>query len=202
MQPQTQTSPLASSSDQADYCRTPSRLAPVVSQSLQDIDRHRTMPLVPTNFFRICKLPEAFGSVPPKRVVLPSTDREKDFQLREVIRIFGTHLQILILVGRLKSTRCNTPSTKRNGHMKTPRPRLILVLLLSLISFSSAFAQSDYPLEYREYEAIPFVGASFIPNFQFQTRVLGNGQVSSRTVGMRYDPGFSIGTRVHQNVGD
>src|SRR5262245_4713335 len=76
---------------------------------------------------------------------------------------------------------------QRNSCMKTTGPRLTLVLLLSLISCSAAFAQVDYyPLQYREYEAIPFVGATFIPDFQFSTRVVGNDQVSSRTVGMRY----------------
>lgn len=85
--------------------------------------------------------------------------------------------------------------------MKTRKSGLTLGLFV-IACCNAAFAQSTYPLQYREWEVIPFVGSSFIPSFQFSTPVFANGQIASNTVGMRYDPGFEIGTRVHQNVGD
>jgi hypothetical protein len=86
--------------------------------------------------------------------------------------------------------------------MKHQTCGIALLLLLALFCCTPAFAKTEWPLQYREYEAIPFVGASFISDFHFSTPVVGNGQVSSRTVRMSFDPGPSIGARVHQNVGD
>src|SRR5262245_24576739 len=80
--------------------------------------------------------------------------------------------------------------------------KFLAALIIALICCGAAFAETPYILQYREYEITPLVGPSFIPKREFSTPVFGENQVSSRTVEMSYDPGYVIGARVTQNVGD
>src|SRR5207247_9940018 len=77
-----------------------------------------------------------------------------------------------------------------------------LPLLIVIDSSLAGFAQTSYPLEYREYEVSLFAGNSFSSKFQLPTPVHGGDQEVSRTVGLQYAAGPQLGVRVTQNVND
>ena len=77
-----------------------------------------------------------------------------------------------------------------------------LPLVIVIGSSLAGFAQTSYPLEYREYEVSLFAGQSFSSKFQFPTPVHGSDQEASRTVGLQYAAGPQVGVRISQNVND
>lgn len=77
-----------------------------------------------------------------------------------------------------------------------------LILVIAIVSSTSAFAQTAYSPEHAQWEATGFVGRSFGDKFQFPTAVSGDDQQSSRTVGMGYDSGYLVGWRFNENLGD
>src|SRR5438093_11655854 len=77
-----------------------------------------------------------------------------------------------------------------------------LPLVIVIASSLAGFAQTSYPLEYREYEVSLFAGNSFSSKFQLPTPVHGSDQEVSRTVGRQYAAGPQLGVRVTQNVND
>ncbi len=86
-----------------------------------------------------------------------------------------------------------------------PRAKAALamsLIVLVLACSRSAFAQTSYQPEQGEWEASIFAGGSFAGNYQFPTPVSGSDQEFSRSVGMRYIPGYQIGLRVSQNLND
>src|SRR5215471_2481678 len=80
--------------------------------------------------------------------------------------------------------------------------KFLAALIIALICCGTALAEIPFILQYREYEISPLVGPSFIPKREFSTPVFLDDHVSSRNVEVRYDPGYMIGARVGQNVGD
>ena len=80
--------------------------------------------------------------------------------------------------------------------------RLGLSVVVLCAWVEGAFAQGAYSLEHRDWEVSAFGGGSFVEKFELPTSVSGNGQQSSRTVGMRYASGYEVGLRVNQNLGD
>jgi opacity protein-like surface antigen len=76
------------------------------------------------------------------------------------------------------------------------------LFILVLVSSLPALAQTSYSLEHHEWEASVFAGYNFASTLQFPTLVSGSTQEASRTVGMRYAPGYLLGARVNQNLGD
>jgi opacity protein-like surface antigen len=76
--------------------------------------------------------------------------------------------------------------------------RILAVVFLMLAGFQSVEAQKWHDLEW---EAIPFGGGSFVPDFTIPTSVqVGTSQVASQTVGMKYAAGYQAGGRIKQNV--
>src|SRR5262249_28409844 len=82
--------------------------------------------------------------------------------------------------------------------------RMILAVPLICVCGQVVFAQSPYPLEYRQWEFSGFAGASLMSGEdEFVTQVRDNGAaVTTRTVGLRYAKGYQIGMRVGENLGD
>jgi outer membrane protein W len=79
---------------------------------------------------------------------------------------------------------------------------LTLAFVLAAAYSMPAFAEDQYPARHREYETSLFLGPSFIRDFQFPTRVSGDGQETSRTVGMHYADGYQFGVRITQHLGN
>jgi opacity protein-like surface antigen len=76
------------------------------------------------------------------------------------------------------------------------------VLSLTFVCCASAFAQSSYSPEHREWEVTVFSGTSAGATREFPTSVLGSDQGLSRTVRMHYNSGWLLGARANQNFGD
>jgi outer membrane protein W len=77
-----------------------------------------------------------------------------------------------------------------------------LILLLTLSCTRIAFAQTSPEPTNREFEVTGFAGNTFGRDYQFQTRVSGSDQESSRIVGMHYAAGYQAGVRANQNFAD
>src|SRR5262245_269765 len=77
-----------------------------------------------------------------------------------------------------------------------------LIAAVGIACSSSAFAQSVYSLENREWEATGFAGYGFARDFQFSTPVTGSASETSRIVGVHYAPAWVVGARATQNLGD
>jgi hypothetical protein len=58
------------------------------------------------------------------------------------------------------------------------------------------------PIEYRDWELSPFGGASILDGSEFSTPVTGSAIETSREVGIEYRPGYQIGLRLTQYLGD
>jgi opacity protein-like surface antigen len=75
-----------------------------------------------------------------------------------------------------------------------------VTLAFALLCSTPAFAQILQTPEHRDWEFSGFVGRSFGDEFQFDTPVSGDAQQPSRTVGMRYGPGYLLGLRIRENI--
>jgi len=73
-----------------------------------------------------------------------------------------------------------------------------LVVVVALARSTSGFAQN----ETREWQATLSVGGSFAPKGEFRTGLSGSAQDTSRTVGMKFEPGYLFGFRITQNLGE
>ena len=82
------------------------------------------------------------------------------------------------------------------------RTLFTLIVVVGIASSTSAFAQTAYSSENREWEATGFAGYVFRHNFQFPTPVIGSVSETSRTVGVHYSPAWVVGARVIQNLGE
>lgn len=89
-------------------------------------------------------------------------------------------------------------------HMRSAMWRRILCTLIAVGIAGSgfAFAQQPYSSENREWGATGSAGYTFARNYHFLTPVIGSDTESSRTVGMRFKPGWLVAVRVTQNVGE
>lgn len=80
-------------------------------------------------------------------------------------------------------------------------PRLILIFMLTIGRCGAAFAQSPSP-EHRKFEVTGFAGKSFVRDLEFPTKIVDGDQITSRTVGLQYDPGYQVGVRLAQHFGE
>jgi opacity protein-like surface antigen len=78
----------------------------------------------------------------------------------------------------------------------------IAIFAVALVCSGYAYAQVIQAPENREWELTGFVGHSFGADFQLPTPVSGAGQPSAQVVGMKIKPGYLVGARVAQNLGN
>ena len=82
------------------------------------------------------------------------------------------------------------------------RTLLSLIVVVGIASSTRTYAQTPYSSDNREFEATGFAGYVFKRNFSFPTPVSGSTSETSRTVGVHFSPGWVVGARVIQNLGE